>query len=215
MISRGGMPSASRMSPRTGRRALPHRRRTRPPVSSPASVVRSISVTARSSQPACQARLTDRRVVRVGRAVVGCRAVYAGLAHDVEIEGHSRIPQARSRCFASRLRRCRDIADHGRSLLHLPCHVANDGQGGQDNDCDPFGVRRAPPCPGGFIHGLLADGGVSLGPDTQADHRRSGHRGGDVLPRGPARAAAPRGTADGGSQSPQQPHRSAPDLSLQ
>ena len=37
-------------------------RSTRPGVSSPESVVRSIRVMARSSQPACQAVLTERRV---------------------------------------------------------------------------------------------------------------------------------------------------------
>src|SRR3990172_12185048 len=54
-------PSPSSTSSRTGRRALAQRRRTFPGVSSPESVVRSRSVTARSSQATCQSFLTVRR----------------------------------------------------------------------------------------------------------------------------------------------------------
>src|SRR5688572_25105716 len=50
------------MSGRSGWRALAHRRRTLPGVSSPLSVVRSMSVTALSSHAACHSFLTVRRV---------------------------------------------------------------------------------------------------------------------------------------------------------
>src|SRR5688572_24766965 len=50
------------MSGRSGCRALAHRRRTLPGVSSPLSVVRSMSVTALSSQAACHSFFTVRRV---------------------------------------------------------------------------------------------------------------------------------------------------------
>ena len=49
-------------SSRSGRRAFAHSRRTLPGVSSPASVVRSMSVIARSNQAACHSFLTVRRV---------------------------------------------------------------------------------------------------------------------------------------------------------
>jgi len=53
------------ISVRTGWRALAQSRRTVPGVSSPASVVRSIVVMARSSQAACHSRLTVRRATIV------------------------------------------------------------------------------------------------------------------------------------------------------
>ncbi len=55
-------PSACSRSARRGCTALAHRRRTFPGVSSPESVVRSIIVMARSSQPACHSFFTVRRV---------------------------------------------------------------------------------------------------------------------------------------------------------
>ena len=48
----------------SGRRALAHRRRTRPGVSSPASVVRSMQVSACTSHAAWWSFLTERRAVR-------------------------------------------------------------------------------------------------------------------------------------------------------
>ena len=79
------------MSSRSGCRALAHRRRTLPGVSSPESVVRSISVMARSSHAACHSFLTVRRVgMRRGTALDGA-AIDADRAHDVEVERHPGI----------------------------------------------------------------------------------------------------------------------------
>src|SRR5690606_4730152 len=64
-MPRSATPSSSSRSARTGDSALAHSRRTRPGVSSPARVVRSIRVMALSSQAACHAFFTLRRVVRV------------------------------------------------------------------------------------------------------------------------------------------------------
>mmetsp|Transcript_43341 Transcript_43341/g.113916 ORF Transcript_43341/g.113916 Transcript_43341/m.113916 type:complete len:211 (+) Transcript_43341:845-1477(+) len=61
VIPRWLQPIACRMSGRTGDFALAQRRCTLPAVSSPARVVRSMLVTARSSQAACQSFLTVRR----------------------------------------------------------------------------------------------------------------------------------------------------------
>src|SRR5690606_26889107 len=65
LMPRSATPSSSRRSRLTGLTALAHRRRTRPGVSSPASVVRSMRVMALSSQAACHSFLTLRLVVRV------------------------------------------------------------------------------------------------------------------------------------------------------
>ena len=59
------MPKASNTSSRTGRRAFWHSLTTRPGVSSPDRVVRSMQVIALSSHAACHSRLTLRRVLRV------------------------------------------------------------------------------------------------------------------------------------------------------
>src|SRR5947209_5029212 len=61
-MSRCPTPRASTRSGRNGRRALAQSRRTFPGVSSPCGVVRSMHVTARSSQAACHSFLTVRRV---------------------------------------------------------------------------------------------------------------------------------------------------------
>jgi hypothetical protein len=61
-------------------------------VSSPASVVRSISVIARSSHAACHSFFTGApRGDRRGAALDGA-AVHAEGAHDVEIERRPRVP---------------------------------------------------------------------------------------------------------------------------
>ncbi|CAG9256977.1 hypothetical protein PUN4_280070 [Paraburkholderia unamae] len=65
MMALGAKPSAASRSARTGWRAFMHRRCTRPSVSSPLSVVRSMQVMAFSSQAACASFLTARRVPSV------------------------------------------------------------------------------------------------------------------------------------------------------
>ena len=68
-------PIASSRSARTGRRALAQSRRTRPGVSSPESVVRSIRVTARSSHAACHSFLTRAPGAQRRRAALDGAAV--------------------------------------------------------------------------------------------------------------------------------------------
>ena len=82
---------------RTGWRAFAHRRRTLPGVSSPASVVRSMHVTARSSQAACHAFLTERRAP----SVAARRRVALGLTCEAATQSRSSgVPLLRSRCAA-------------------------------------------------------------------------------------------------------------------
>ena len=86
------MPRASSRSGRTGWRALAQRRRTRPGVSSPIRVVRSISVMARSSQPACWAFLTLRRAGNGRGAALHRAPVDPDLPDPPEVEWHPRVP---------------------------------------------------------------------------------------------------------------------------
>lgn len=72
------------MSCRTGLRALAHSLRTLPGVSSPASVVRSMHVTARSSHAACQSFLIERRFWKVAaRRSVALRLTRVRSTHPI------------------------------------------------------------------------------------------------------------------------------------
>ena len=89
------MPSASRISSRTGWRALAHSRATFAGVSSPASVVRSIVVTALSSHAACQSFLTVRRVgIVVARRSVALRLTRISRSQS----SSSAVPGLRAGC---------------------------------------------------------------------------------------------------------------------
>src|SRR5258706_2135316 len=92
-MSRWPAPSASRRSRRTGWRALAHSLRTRPGVSSPASVVRSIQVMARRYQAACHSFFTVRRLGRVAAR----RSAALGLTRTSRTQSSSSgVPRLRS-----------------------------------------------------------------------------------------------------------------------
>ena len=126
-------PIASSRSARTGRRALAQSRRTRPGVSSPESVVRSIRVTARSSQAACHSFLTVRRP----RSVAVRRSTALRFTRTSSTRSSSRgVPGFRGPPAPRRPRRRVDaVCDDGR-LGHSAKHTS-----AEDSDAMREAVR--------------------------------------------------------------------------
>ena len=111
----------------SGRRALAQSRRTRPGVSSPESVVRSMQVIAFTSHAACHSFLTDRRVVRVAARSSTALALTPTLSNQ---SGASGAPGLRGRLWASRVKSgFSDVHSRPRFRETLACPSLREGTG--------------------------------------------------------------------------------------